>query len=151
MGERPTAKLTERQRTAIVEEYYTTTTSQSKLAEKYGVTINAINKILSDPKRVKRFERKVDLWKERAKLKNSLAQLKAVDAAPDAMDQIVKIAQQQVTKDNMPYQYVIQNACMELLNRAGVKPKTSEEDNEIVIRFADPGAAGGVKLGMPED
>jgi len=151
MGEQTPARLTEGQRTAIVEEYYTTTISQQKLADKYGVTIRSINKILSDPKRVKRFERKVDLWKERAKLKNSLAQLKAVDAAPDAMDQIVKIAQQQVTKDNMPYQYVIQNACMELLNRAGVKPKTSEEDNEIVIRFADPGAAGGIKLGMPED
>ena len=151
MGEKTPAKLTELQRTAIVEEYYSTATSQPKLAEKYGVSVRAINKILSDPKRVKKFERKVDLWKERAKLKNSLAQLKAVDAAPDAMDQIVKIAQQQVTKDNMPYQYVIQNACMELLNRAGVKPKASEEDNEIVIRFADASPAGQIDLGMPED
>jgi predicted DNA-binding protein YlxM (UPF0122 family) len=148
MADPKQTKLTPLQRNDIIEQYYTTTISQRALAAKYGVNPTAINKILSNVKLVKKFERKVELRKERAKLKADLVQLKALESTPDAIDQIIKISKQRVTKDNMPYQYVIQNACVELLNRAGVKSKVEEEDNEIVIRFA---GNEDIKLGMPDD
>lgn len=148
MADPKQTKLTPLQRNDIIEQYYTTTISQRALAAKYGVNPTAINKILSNVKLVKKFERKVELRKERAKLKADLVQLKAMESTPDAIDQIIKISKQRVTKDNMPYQYVIQNACVELLNRAGVKSKVEEEDNEIVIRFA---GNEDIKLGMPDD
>lgn len=140
--------LTKAQREELLIRFYTTSCTMTALAEEYGISQYAVSRIVHNPKNIKKAHTELEARKLKVELRTQVAQIKAMEAAPDAIDQIIKISQQKVTTENLPYQYVIQNACVELLNRAGVKPKVEEENNEIVIRFANE--ADSVKLGMPD-
>ena len=127
--------------------YYSHSVTQKAIGEMYGVPTTTVNSIVNNPKWMKKARDYLDKEMDRAEIIKNMALLKAMRATPDAMDQIIKIASQKVTSSNMNVQYVIQNACNEILNRAGVKAQNTDT-NEVVIKFADPAAA--FEPGMPE-
>jgi hypothetical protein len=85
---------------------------------------------------------------DKAELRRSMAIMKAVNAAPMAIEQIIRIGSQDVEMTPVQYQYVIQNAAHEILERAGVRTLAEENGNEVVVRFADP--EGIFNPGMPD-
>lgn len=142
-------KLNMASRMGIIHDYMTTSLSMEQVGKKYGVCGDTVSNVLNSKRYMAMYrEKKVDPRRQRAELKKELVQIKAMESAPDAIDQIIKIAQQEVNNTNMPYQYVIANACKELLDRAGVKAVMEDGENDIVIRFAGDEP---IKLGMPGD
>lgn len=140
-------RITNKMREEITIYYYSHKITQKQLGELYDIPQSSVNGIVNNPKWMKKAHDYLDNEMKRGEIMKKMTLLKAIQSAPDAMEQIIKIAMQEVKKDNMGVQYVIQNACNEILNRAGIKP-VGDEANEIVIRFADPTAA--FEPGVPE-
>lgn len=141
-------KLSKKQREEIALEYYSQYITQKELAAKYGVSPIMINRIVNDPRLMKKASAYIKKEMDKAELRRSMAIMKAVNAAPMAINQIVRIAGQDVDGTPVQYQYVIQNAAHEILERAGVRTLAEENGNEVVVRFADP--EGIFNPGMPD-
>lgn len=141
-------KLSKKQREEIALEYYSQYITQKELAEKYGTSPYMINRIVNDPRLMKKASAYIKKEMDKAELRRSMAIMKAVNAAPMAINQIVRIAEQDVEMTPVQYQYVIQNAAHEILERAGVRTLAEENGNEVVVRFADP--EGIFQPGMPD-
>lgn len=147
-GSGTTKRLSKKQREEIAIEYYSQNITQHMLGQKYGVSSSTIHKIVNDLKLMKKAKEFIGKEMEKADLRRSMAIMKAVNAAPDAINQIIKISGQDVDSTPIQYQYVIQNAAHEILERAGVKAVNEENGNEVVVRFADP--EGIFHPGMPD-
>lgn len=141
-------RLPKRVREEIALEYYSKNITQHLLAEKYGVSSSTVNKIVNNLGMMKKARDFLDKEMQKADIRRNIAIMRAVNAAPDAINQIIKISGQDVDKTPVQYQYVIQNAAHEILDRAGVKAVSEENGNEVVVRFADP--EGIFKPGMPD-
>lgn len=135
----------------LVLRYFKGGISMQKLADEYGIPKATVSWLCNHPIYIKKISEYIDGERLRVKARKELALLLAEEAAPDLVGQIIKISQQEVTKENMQYQYVIQNACTELLNRTNVKVKEDDQEKEIVVRFEN--TAGGAlpfEPGMPD-
>lgn len=141
-------RLPKRVREEIALEYYSKNITQHLLAEKYGVSSSTVNKIVNNLGMMKKARDFLDKEMQKADIRRNIAIMRAVNAAPDAINQIIKISGQDVDKTPVQYQYVIQNAAHEILDRAGVKAVSEENGNEVVVRFADP--EGIFRPGMPD-
>lgn len=141
-------KLSKKQREEIALEYYSKNITQKELAVKYNVSPVMINRIVNDLRLMKKAREYIKKEMDKAELRRSMAIMKAVNAAPMAIDQIIRIGSQDVEMTPVQYQYVIQNAAHEILERAGVRTLAEENGNEVVVRFADP--EGIFNPGMPD-
>lgn len=141
-------RLSKSVREEIALEYYSHSVTQRQLAAKYGVSLSTIHNIVNNLKFMKMARDHLDKEMQKADLRRQIAILQAVNAAPEAIQQIIKISQQDIDSTPMQYQYVIQNAAQQILDRAGVKAVNEENGNEIVIKFAEP--EGMFKPGMPD-
>lgn len=141
-------KLSKKQRGEIALEYYSQNISQKELAAKYETSPQTISRIVNDPRLMKKAREYIKKEMDKAELRRSMAIMKAVNAAPMAINQIIRIAGQDVELTPVQYQYVIQNAAHEILERAGVRTLAEENGNEVVVRFADP--EGIFQPGMPD-
>lgn len=141
------AKLTAKDREGIALYYYTHRVTQRQLAEQYGVSQCSIHSIVNNPKYIKKVNKLLDEEMARAELRRRTALVEASRAAPEAIDKLIEIATQDIDKNKGSTQYAILQAVQSILDRAGVK-NVQEDDNEIVIRFADPEMS--FKPGMPD-
>lgn len=141
-------RLPKHVREQIAIEYYSKNVTQRMLASKYGVTVSTVSAIVNNLKLMKAARDYVDKEMQKSDIRRNIAIMRAVQAAPDAIEQIIKIAAQSVEETPVQYQYVIQNAAQQILDRAGVKAAADDGANEVVVRFADP--EGLFKPGMPD-
>ena len=146
MTERFKPKLTEAQRREIFDEYVKLETAserwgfETRMAEKYSVHRCTIHKITHDPKRVKRYI-------EGLNHVHDIAMAKLLEAQTDAVCTQVGLMNDVTLPQNL--WYLRQNAAVDIMNRAGLKDKTAE-DQEIRITFgAESGAPVGAAPGMP--
>ena len=114
-----------------------------QLAEKYEMPYQTIGSYLNREKYYMRYARMLDAKKRKAEFRTLIAQIRAMDASPKMMDQIIEIASQDVASTPVQYQYAIQNAAADVLNRAGVKEK-QEESKEVRVVLES-----GIELGTP--
>ena len=135
----------------LVLKYYKGGVSMQNLSDEYHISKSHVSYLLNHPIYIKKITEWIEGEKIRVNARKEVALLRAAEAAPDLVSQIIKISQQEVTKDNMQYQYVIQNACTELLNRTNVKVKEEEQEKEVVVRFENM-PSGGLPFepGMPD-
>ena len=140
------SKLTEAQKRAIFDEYVSIEKRseqwgfETRKAEEFGVHRSTIHRITHDPKRVKTYLDNLGHVRDMAMGKILEKQLDAVKTQVDLM-----------TNENLPQNlwYLRQNAAVDLMNRAGLKDKTSD-DPEIRITFgAAEGGSTGLPAGMP--
>ena len=89
-------RLPKKQREEIALEYYSKNVTQQMLAQKYGVSSSTIHCIVNNVKLMKMARDYVDKEMQKADIRRSIAVLRAVNAAPDAIEQILKIARQSV-------------------------------------------------------
>ena len=141
-------RLTAKQREEIAIYYYSHNVTQKLLADKYGISQSTVYGIVNNLKLMKKAKDFLDKELDKATIRKKVAALKAIEAAPDAMDQLIKIMGQNVEDVPLQFQYVVQNASTAILDRAGVKPEADSNANDIVVRFADP--EGIFKPGMPD-
>lgn len=144
MTERFKPKLTEAQRREIFDEYVKLETRseqwgfETRMAEKYSVHRCTIHKITHDPKRVKRYLDGLNHV-------HDIAMAKLLEAQTDAVRTQVGLMNNEALPQNL--WYLRQNAAVDIMNRAGLKDKTAE-DQEIRITFgAEDGT--GLAAGMP--
>ena len=130
-------RLNAQQREQIVIYYYSNNVSQKNLAEQVGCSPQTMNALLNNPKWLKRAREYLKKEMDKADIRRTLARIKAIEASPDAIGQIIKIAMQDVDSTPQQYQYVIQNAAHEILDRAGIKPVEEDEKKEVRISFGD--------------
>ena len=144
MTERFKPKLTEAQRREIFDEYVKLETAserwgfETRMAEKYSVHRCTIHKITHDPKRVKRYI-------EGLNHVHDIAMAKLLEAQTDAVCTQVGLMNDVTLPQNL--WYLRQNAAVDIMNRAGLKDKTAE-DQEIRITFDADGGTG-LAAGMP--
>ena len=144
MTERFKPKLTEAQRREIFDEYVKLETAserwgfETRMAEKYSVHRCTIHKITHDPKRVKRYI-------EGLNHVHDIAMAKLLEAQTDAVCTQVGLMNDVTLPQNL--WYLRHNAAVDIMNRAGLKDKTAE-DQEIRITFGADGGTG-LAAGMP--
>lgn len=140
-----TPKLTAAQRNEIFETYVRLETRseqwgfETRMAAKYDVNRSTIHRITHDPKRVKKYLESLGHV-------HDIAYAKLLEAQTDAVRTQVSL----MNNENLPQNlwYLRQNAAVDIMNRTGLKDKTSTEDNEIRITFGtDKGT--GLPAGMP--
>lgn len=146
MTERFKPKLTEAQRREIFDEYVKLETRseqwgfETRMAEKYSVHRCTIHKITHDPKRVKRYLDGLNHV-------HDIAMARLLAAQTDAVSTQVGLMNNETLPQNL--WYLRQNAAVDIMNRAGLKDKTAE-DQEIRITFgAESGTPAGAAPGMP--
>lgn len=133
--ERGHAKLTNTQRKQIVIKYYEEQKSMKDLAAEYGVTGPNISALVNSPKWIRFMEMRLADKESKIRLRQNLALMRAVEAAPNAMERMVELSNLELTPENMPYSYLVQNASRDILDRVGVKKAAEEESKEIRITF----------------
>lgn len=140
------SKLTEAQKRTIFDEYVKIETRseqwgfETRKAEEFGVHRSTIHRITHDPKRVKTYLDNLNHIHDMAMGKILEKQLDAVKTQVDLM-----------TDSSLPQNlwYLRQNAAVDLMNRAGLKEK-STDDPEIRITFGAAESGGsGLPAGMP--
>lgn len=129
----------------IMRDYFEGGLSQAALAKKYEAPEATIQSTIERPKLLEKYKLEVNRKKAKAEIRAAVAAIKAQQASPKMTDQIIEIASQKVSETPLQYQYVIQNAASDILNRAGVKAP-SEESKEVRIVLES-----GIDLGEPGD
>lgn len=123
----PNEKLTDEQKEEIVYEYlYGSTPTTAELAAKYGVSKSTISRVLSHSQTLHKLE-------QRAKISAQRALIRAQLNSDDIMRLTIEDAKK--TREDR-FGYLHQNARREVLDRAGIRAKDSEEST-LTIRFAD--------------
>ena len=137
-------KLTAAQRNEIFEEYVKLETAsqrwgfETRMAEKYGVHRCTIHRITHDQKRVKKYLDSLNHVRD-------IAMARLMEAQTDAVNTQVSL----MNNENLPQNlwYLRQNAAVDIMNRAGLKEKATE-DTEIRITFGAESGTG-LAAGMP--
>lgn len=119
--------------------------TQIELGEKYGAPSTTIESYLERPRLQEKYKAILARAKQKAEIRAAVAATMAQDASPKMIEQIIEIASQKVSETPIQYQYAIQNAASDILNRAGVKA-ASEESKEVHIILES-----GIDLGEPGD
>ena len=88
----------------------------------------------------------LDARHRKAAFRQNIAVIKAMESSPDLVQQLLEIAGQNVKDLPVQYQYVVQNAAVDLLNRAAVREKETESHEVRVVL-----AGGDIDLGTPDD
>lgn len=138
-------KFTGRIAMQIMRDYFEGGLSQAALAEKYDAPEATIQSTIERPKLLEKYKIEIARKKAKAEIRAAVAAIKAQQASPKMTDQIIEIASQKVSETPLQYQYVIQNAASNILDRAGVKAPT-EENKEVRIILES-----GIDLGEPGD
>jgi hypothetical protein len=126
-------------------DYYERGLNYYQLSDKYKAPIATLQSYLERPRLVEKYQAEVARKKAKAEIKAAIAAIKAQDASPQMIEQIIEIASQKVSETPIQYQYAIQNAASDILNRAGVKA-AAEESKEVRIILES-----GIDLGEPGD
>lgn len=129
----------------ILRDHYEGGLTAAQLGEKYGAPEDTIQSYLGRPRLLEKYKVEINRKKAKAEIRAAIAAIKAQDASPKMMDQIIEIGSQKVSETPIQYQYAIQNAASDILNRAGVKA-ASEESKEVRIILES-----GIDLGEPGD
>ena len=129
----------------ILRDYYEGGLSAAQLGEKYEAPEDTIQSYLGRPRLLEKYKIEIARKKAKAEIRAAVAAIKAQQASPKMTDQIIEIASQKVSETPLQYQYVIQNAASDILNRAGVKAP-AEESKEVRIILES-----GIDLGEPGD
>ena len=128
----------------MMREHYEKGMSLSAIGEKWGAPYTTVQKIL-DRKRVQeRYTEELARRERKAEIKRRIAALRATDASPEMMEQIIAIASQSVADTDIKFQYAIHNAAADVLNRAGVQAKQDDTKEVRVV------LESGIELGEPE-
>ena len=137
-------KLTPAQRNEIFEKYVQLETAserwgfETRMAEEYGVHRCTIHRITHDPKRVKKYLDGLNHVRD-------IAMARLMEAQTDAVQTQVSLMNDLTLPQNL--WYLRQNAAVDIMNRVGLKDKSSE-DPEIRITFGTESGTG-LPAGMP--
>lgn len=124
-------RLSDRKREAALTAYFEEGLEAEEIAQRLGVTLRAVNAVLSDPKALAPYRAK----SEAAKLR---AQICVNESAEEA-------AKKQAALLMVETESVSQRAAKDILDRAGVRME-KEQKTDVTIRFA----GGAPKLGLPK-
>lgn len=137
-------KLTPAQRNEIFDAYVQIETAserwgfETRMAEKYGVHRCTIHRITHDPKRVKKYLDGLNHVRD-------IAMARMMEAQTDAVNTQIGLMNDKSLPQNL--WYLRQNAAVDIMNRTGLKDKSSE-DPEIRITFGAENGTG-LAAGMP--
>ena len=129
----------------IMRDYFEGGLTLAEIAEKYDAPIATIQSTIERPKLLEKYKLEINRKRAKAEIRAAVAAIKAQQASPKMTEQIIEIASQKVSETPLQYQYVIQNAASDILNRAGVKAP-AEESKEVRIILES-----GIDLGEPGD
>lgn len=128
----------------MLRDHYDKGMTYEEMSIKWGMPMSSIQRYIEKPRLQEKYLAELERRKIKAEIRGRVAQIKAGEAAPKMMDQIIEIASQDVEKTPIQYQYAIQNAAADVLNRAGVKDKTDDSKEVRVI------IDSGIELGTPD-
>lgn len=124
--------------------YYEKGMTITEIGKEYDVPFQLVDKYLGLKKFNDRYAEELARKERKAETRRRAAALKAVDASPAMMDQIIAIASQDVGSTDIKFQYAIHNAAADILNRAGIQAK-QEDSKEVRVILES-----GIELGEPE-
>lgn len=124
--------------------YYEKGMTITEIGKEYDVPFQLVDKYLGLKKFNDRYAEELARKERKAETRRRAAVLKAVDASPAMMDQIIAIASQDVGSTDIKFQYAIHNAAADILNRAGIQAK-QEDSKEVRVILES-----GIELGEPE-
>lgn len=124
--------------------YYEKGKTIVEIGKEYDVPFQLVDKYLGLKKFNDRYAEELARKERKAETRRRAAALKAVDASPAMMDQIIAIASQDVGSTDIKFQYAIHNAAADILNRAGIQAK-QEDSKEVRVILES-----GIELGEPE-
>jgi len=128
----------------MLRDHYDKGMTYEEMSIKWGMPMSSIQRYIEKPRLQEKYLAELERRRIKAEIRGRVAQIKAGEAAPKMMDQIIEIASQDVEKTPIQYQYAIQNAAADVLNRAGVKDKTDDSKEVRVI------IDSGIELGTPD-
>ena len=128
----------------IFRDYYDKGMTERAIAERYEIPMSTVHKYLGLKKYNDKWSAIMAERERRAEARRRSAALKAIDASPQMMDQLISIASQDVGSTDIKFQYAIHNAAAAVLDRAGVGVK-QEESKEVHVVLDS-----GIDLGEPE-
>jgi len=128
----------------MLRDHYDKGMTYEEMSIKWGMPMSSIQRYIEKPRLQEKYLAELERRRVKAEIRGRVAQIKAGEAAPKMMDQIIEIASQDVEKTPIQYQYAIQNAAADVLNRAGVKDKTDDSKEVRVI------IDSGIELGTPD-
>lgn len=120
-----TAKLTEEQRVAIVDEYLQDGTPMRALGEKYGVNKSTISRVINDSGVLEAAEKKADV-------RSRIALINLKNASADASEKLVELLGKQRGEKQV---YADIQIIQQVLDRAGVRAEKSEKA-DVTVQFA---------------
>ena len=137
-------RFSEKEGLQMLRDHYDTGMTYEEMSKKWGAPIPTLQRYIEKKSLQEKYMAELERRKVKADIRARVAQLKAGDAAPKMMDQIIAIASQDVGSTDIKYQYAIQNAAADVLDRAGVKDKTDDSKEVRVI------IDSGIELGTPD-
>lgn len=114
--------------------YFDENLTQAEIAKRYGITPQTVSKHLNKEYILDEYDKRRKAQTLRAKIKLAAATERAVEVQRAYLDMDLPI--------NL--EYLRQNAARDILDRSGVKTEAVNEDNNVVITFANPW-----EIGMP--
>lgn len=127
-------------------EYFEEGKTVRVIAEIHGCSPATVSAYLNKQRLYTRYEKVLDARHRKAAFRQNIAVIKAMEESPNMIQQLLEIAGQDVKSLPVQYQYVVQNAAVDLLNRAAVREKETESREVRVVI-----AGGDIDLGTPED
>ena len=124
--------------------YYEKGMTIVEIGKEYGVPFQMVDKYLGLKKFNDKYSEELARKERKAEMRKRAAAMRAIDASPLMMDQIIAIASQSVADTDIKFQYAIHNAAADILNRAGIQAK-QEESKEVHVVLET-----GIELGEPE-
>ena len=124
--------------------YYEKGMTIVEIGKEYGVPFQMVDKYLGLKKFNDKYSEESARKERKAEMRKRAAAMRAIDASPLMMDQIIAIASQSVADTDIKFQYAIHNAAADILNRAGIQAK-QEESKEVHVVLET-----GIELGEPE-
>ncbi len=137
-------KFTDAQALQMARDHFEKGKTLAAIAEAYGTSRPTVQSCIDRKKVMDKYSEELTRRERKAEIRRRVAALKACEAAPFMMDQIIAIASQSVTDTDIKFQYAIHNAAADILNRAGIQAK-QEENREIRVVLDS-----GIELGEPD-
>ena len=137
-------KYSDNEAMEMMRDYYDKGMTLNQLGEKWNTNPGSIRRCMERKAVQEKYGEELTKRERRAEFRKRSAALKAMEASPQMMDQIIAIASQDVGSTDIKFQYAIHNAAAAVLDRAGVQAK-QEESKEVHVILES-----GIELGEPE-
>ena len=124
--------------------YYEEGKTIQEISSATGASVGHISVKLRNERLSNKYSQRLSERQKRMELRRQVATIKAMECAPEMISQMQRIASQNVNDTPIQFQYVIQNAASNLLDRADVK-MGADEGAEVCVMID----TSGIQLGEP--